>query len=83
MEWVPNGGFPSWHGLRWGGRDSDGWLLVCVGRWLPLCFKEPLVFRRIHRYLCYAFFFYLLNVHINEYVLFIGVFGFRNIKLQK
>lgn len=28
-------------------------------------------------------FFYLLNVHINEYVLFIDVFGIRNIKLEK
>lgn len=30
-----------------------------------------------------AFFFNLLNVHINEYVLFIDVFGFRNIELEK
>jgi hypothetical protein len=27
--------------------------------------------------------FYPLNVHINEYVLFIDVFEFRNIKLKK
>lgn len=46
--------------------------------------SRPLVFRRIYRYLCYGFFFLnLLNVHINEYVLFIDVFGFRNIELEK
>lgn len=35
---------------------------------------------RIYRCLCL---FYPLNIHINEYVLFIDVFEFRNIKLEK
>lgn len=47
-------------------------------------FLEAISIRRTYRYLCYGFFFfYLLNVHINEYVLFIDVFGFRNIEREK
>lgn len=30
-----------------------------------------------------VFFFNFLNVYINEYVLFIDVFGFRNIEFEK
>lgn len=33
--------------------------------------------------LLWLFFLYLFNVHINEYVLFIDVFGLRNIELEK
>lgn len=80
-EWVPGQG-----GARSGGGNVRlcGWLPVSIIRVLPLRFKEAIsIQKNLQVFLLRPLFFNLLNVHINEYVLFIDVFGFRNIELAK
>lgn len=92
MGRVLNEGAPSWacappgHGLVGRGREIWlwGWLPGSVSLLLPLGFRRPFVYlKNLQVPLLWLFFLYLLNVHINEYVLFIDVFGFRDIELEK
>lgn len=85
MQWVrEKAPLPGRGPDRWGEIRLCGRLPVSVVHVLPLGFEEVIsIQKNLQVFLLRLFFFYLLNIHINEYVLFIDVFGFRNIELEK
>lgn len=80
MEGVPNGGPLPW---AWPRGNPDAWLPVSVSHLPAPCFKQAISMQKNLQVPLLWLLFYLLNVHINEYVLFIDVFRFRNIELEE